>query len=364
MAGTVNKFTRRIKTFYELLYNEMSGGKIGIDKFLFRIDDVDTSSDFALDRLIQNPHGVQFRHRGEQAAIREYAAGTGTVYDVPRASEKTPITEQLRDSVIVGGEETEGFGSKEARMISQILRQHTIGHTVTRWKLALDTIRTGIFAPLGLVGNDIGLSIDFQRDAGLSLTYDFTAVGADINKALFNLYKAYRDAGGGAENICLILGDSWLSELEQDETVIEYMKTNVANITLTRDLVPPELMNTQGLYLVARYRIPGTVTPVYICGFSPDNQFIPYSGGVATDFFPEGSAIIFSTAATRYRVMRGVDVLDDSCRATRAVGEIVFDTYTEKDPVATYLRSSARYAFVPGEIDHTAVSVGTFPVES
>lgn len=365
MADTLDKFTRRVKSFYEEVSNRLMAGKIGVDQFLFNTSDIDAdSSAFALDTLVVNPHGVSFRRRGEQSIVRAYEPGIGMIYEVPRSSEKTPITEVLRDAVIAGGESTEAFSSKEARMVNQILTQHTVGHTVTRWKLAIDVIRTGKFSPTGFGGADLGLEIDYGRDASLDMTYDFTAAGATINKALRALYDGYRAMGGNPENMCMILGAKWLQYFEEDNDVIEYMKANTSNVIVMRDMIPANLLNTQGLYLAARYRIPGTLTPVNICGFSPENQFVAYKGAAEADFFPEDEAVVFSSGATRYRVIRGVDVLDDMGRAMRAAGEIVFDSYTESDPVATYMRSQARYAFVPGNVDHTARSTGAFPAES
>jgi len=51
-------------------------------------------------------------------------------------------------------------------------------------------------------------------------------------------------------------------------------------------------------------------------------------------------------------------------RAIRAAGDVVFDEYTDKDPIVTYIRSQARYALIPAVVNHTARQVGTFPVVS
>ena len=188
MADSLNKFTRATKAYYEAVYNQIMPGMIGIDQFLFGERDEDTSSDFALDELIDNPYGVAFRNRDEQSVVRPYTPGQGEIFEIPRASEKTPITEFLRDSVVVGGEETEGFGSKEARQIRNIIRQHTVGHNVTRWKTAIDVIRTGKYSPKGPGGVALGdMELDFGRDATLTVTYDFTAAGASAETAIQEL---------------------------------------------------------------------------------------------------------------------------------------------------------------------------------
>jgi len=360
MADTLDKFTRTLKRLYEEKGNMLLGGKKGIDQFLFDIDDMDESANFALDQLIVNPEAVTFRQKDEQSHIREYKAGSGTIYEVPHASEKTPISEALRDAVVAGIESTGSFSTKHAKMVQNIINQHVAAHTITRWKTAIDTIRTGIFTPLGIGGKSLGLEINFNRDASLSITYDFTEVGADINEALYELIAAYRAQGGSYDNMCIIMGRKWLKEFSTDTTVIEYMKANAANQIVMQSIMPPELFNTQGLMMMARYLVPGEIQPVYICAFEPRYKYIAYPDATAADFMPEDEAVIFSIGDDRYRVFRGVDALDGNEKAVRTVGEIVFDSFNTKDPVTELIRSQTRVAFVPGNINRTARSAGTF----
>lgn len=365
MADTLNKFTRRTKAFYEAIYNQMMPGMIGIDQFLFPQLDIDTSAQFALDELIVNPHGIAFRERGAQSAVRPYTPGQGEIFEIPRGSEKTPITETLRDSVIAGGEATEGFASKHARLLSNIIRQHTVAHNITKWKLAIDVIRTGKYSPLGLEGNAIGdMEIDFSRDASLSATYDFTAVGADVETAIQELYDAYKAKNGPVSNLCIIMGEKWLGQFEDNSDILTKMQANTANVLISQQMMPPALQNTQGLYVAGQYRIKGRAVPVYICVFRPDAQWKSYAGATATNFVPEDEALMFNIGSSRYKIIRGVDVLDESRKAMRTAGEIVFDSYDDFDPVQTWLRSQSRVAFIPGDIDHTAISTGTFPEDS
>ena len=100
MSETLDKFLRTTKKLYQRIQNEMLGNMQGIDSFLFPESDFDTAANFSLDRLIKNPHGVAFRRSDEQSAVRPFENGTGYIYEVPRTSEKTPISELLRDSVV------------------------------------------------------------------------------------------------------------------------------------------------------------------------------------------------------------------------------------------------------------------------
>jgi hypothetical protein len=357
----MENLTRQLKALYEEIVNRATAGKRGLDEFLFSSTDDDSSSAaFALDELIVSPHAVAFRKAGENSQVIPYVAGVGNVYEVPRSSAKTPITEQLRDAVIAGGEAFEAIPARERRLFGQIATQHTVGHNVTRWKLALDVIRTGKFSPLGLGGEDIGLEIDFGRSAGLDVTYDFTAVGATMDKALGALYDAYRAENGSGDELVVLMGDDWLKQFETDSNVIKRLEANTSNILLQSNMLPPELMNTYGLRLIGRYRIPGKVDPIWIVSYKPQGKFIAYKGATAAEFMPTDEAVMFALGSTRYKVRRGVDVFNDSGAVIRAIGDVVFDSYMETDAPARVLRSSTRYAFVPGNVNHTARSTGEF----
>ena len=353
-------FTRTAKEYYERISNSLRTGKQGIDKLLFSTPDIDLSAAFSLDKLVVSPHGVAFRNPGEQSAVREYLGGTGEIIEVPRTSEKTGITERMRDAVIVGNEELSSQAIQEASLVAQIIAQHQAAHYATKCKLAIDVIRTGKFSPVGMSGFDLDLEVDFSRDGDQTITYDFTEAGAGIDTALGALYDAFRDAGGSAANMVMVLGGQWLKELEDDSTVIERMQANAVNTVIEMNMIPPELQNVQDLYLIGRYRIPGKSSPVWLCTYDPEDKYTEYKGATAAAFFPSDEAICFGLNSKRYRVFRGVDVLGDSGKAERAVGDLVFDTYTEKDPVQTWLRSQTRFIYVPANVDHTAISTGTF----
>jgi hypothetical protein len=366
MIGALDLFVRTVKRYYEESGNILTGGKQGIDTFLFGTDDLDTAATFTLDRLVSNPHSVTFRHRDEESHVRPYEAGTGTIITIPHASDKTPISETLRDSVVAGIESTAGISVHDAKLMADVVRQHIGGWLAARWKLAIETIRTGIFTARGINGEDIGLDINFARLGSKSITYDFTAVGASIDQALLNLYDAYRAGGSTPSGIVIIAGLNWISAFQNDANVIERAKANTANVLVTQSLMPPSLLNTEGLYLVANYLIPGTLTPVFICGYQPQFDFVGAKGSAPVPFMPVDDAIIFSTvdSVSRFRVFRGVDAFDTGGNVIRTVGEIVFDGFKTNDPIEELIRSQSRFAFIAGNINRTAVCTGTFPAAS
>lgn len=363
MANTSNKIIATLKEYYEEINNILLGGKKGIDQFLFGTDNRSDAAEFNLDKMITAPHGISFRHKDANSVVREYTPGTGIFYDIPHASEVTPISEALRDSIIAGVNDNAGFSANKIKLLADIIKQHTVAHTVTRWKYAIDTLRTGKFSPLGMNGADIGgLEIDFSRDSSLDITFDFTATGATIDAALKNLYDAYRAKSGNLNNLCAIIGSDWQYQLEEDDDVLTRMQANAANVLTEFNINPPEFMNVQGLYFIGRYRVPGTLAAINLFGFSPQDQFTAYKGATATDFFPSDEALMFSSGDKRYRVFGGIDALSDSGKAVRVAGsEIVFDSFAKQDPVTEMLRSQTRFAFIPANINHVARSTGTFP---
>lgn len=255
-----------------------------------------------------------------------------------------------------------GFDANKAKLMADILVEHTVAHTITRWKLALDVFRTGKFSPKGIKGRDIGgLEIDFGRDSSLSTTYDFTGVGATIDLALKDLIDKYRAKGGNTANVCILMGSKWLAKLESDDDVLVRMQANTANTLIRMNLNPPEFMNVQGLNYIGEYRVPGVAFPVSILTYEQQDQFTAYVGASAVDYLPADEAIIFSSSDKRYRVFGGIDALNDAGKPVRVQGaEIVFDSFFKPDPVAEMIRSQSRYAFVPANVDHIAISTGTF----
>jgi len=366
MIGALDLFTRTAKRYYEKYGNLLEPGKQGIDTFLFSTDDMDTVANFTLDKLIVNPEAVTFRNKNEQSHVRPYVPGVGTVLPASHISEKTAIDENLRDSVVAGVESTTGFSAHETKLLSDIMTHHIVGHTVSRWKNAIDVIRTGKFTPLGIAGVDIGEEIDFSRDASLDVTYDFTVSGATIDEALFELYSAYIDINGNPDGICILCGTDWIKKFQTDSDVMERMKANTANVLVEQSINPPAFNNVQGMYQIAKYLIPGTLTPVYILGYKPRYKFIRSRGGTAEEFMPTDEALIFSMNdnISRLRVFRGVDALDAGGARIRTVGELIIDGFVENDPVTDVLRSQTRYSFIASDINETGRSTGTFPTVS
>jgi len=331
-----------------------------IASLLFPTVDEDTNAAFLLDTFVSSPYGVAYREPGSQSVVRAFEQGSGQLITPPTASEKTAIGQELKDLIISGGEPTEAFMTRFNRIVSRIQGIHTEGHNMTKFKQAIDVMRTGKFEANGVAGKDLDLDIDYNRDAANSLTYDFTDTGATFSEALKNLEVQANKQGTPKSNRVMIIGNSWANAMLEDEHMQKYMQNNPSNNLIASNMMPALLQNTQGLTVLTQYRAPNMLAPVYICTYDPDTQYVAYKGATPAPWIPDTEAIFFSLADKRYSINRGIDAFDGNGKVVRVTGDIVIDTFSNPDPIEEYLRSQSRHAFVPANINHTFKSTGTF----
>lgn len=324
---------------------------------IFNIQDDDEAAAFALDSLIQNPYAATYRAANGQAHDRKYDPGTGMILTPPSIGEKTAITQELRDKVIAGVEAVGGFNKHSMKLVENIVKQHKAAINMQKNYQAMQVFVQGKFIAPGPGGVDIGFELDYERSADQTLTADFSAVSMPV--ALKAGVDALIAKGTPNANMCVIMGSSWLADFSADTAILAYLEANVANQLLVQDMVPEFLSGIEGLYEVARYRAPGMVAPLHILAYSPAKQYVSDLGETAAPYIVATKAVFFSLNDDRYKVNRGIDALDGAGNIIRLAGDFVFDSYTEKDPVAMIQRTQTRHAFVYGNINHTAVSTGS-----
>lgn len=346
------------KQFAEQLHFQNSANQL-YNK-LFNIPDESPEAAFCLDDYTQSPFALTYRDKDGQSRTTQYNAGTGKVFDLPIASRKTPLTEKVLDAAAAGVGIAGGFGEAETVKINRIVADDVAGVNMTKNKQALDVIADGIFYAKGPAGSDLDLDIDLQRDSSNNLTYDFTAGGASITTAFIEAQTQLRSKGCPLGNMVAILGDTWLTKWMTDTTVQAYLQNTQNNQLAVSQLTPPELLDAEGLVVLGQYRGLGMLAPIWVCAYTPSTPYVSDEGQSATDFVADANCLFFSLNSTRYKVNRGVNVLDENEKRTREYGDMIIDMYTEKDPVAEYIRVSMRHALVPAKIDHTAKTVGTF----
>lgn len=331
------------------------GGGKQIYEFFFPTKDEDTSSSFSLDKLLQeNAYAACYRNSDTQSHLRKYEAGSNTMIKVPRGSEKTPIGEDLIDSVTVGFEATDGVDVQTKGKLSHIVKDHTTAWNMTFNKQSFDLFLTGNLHVRGEEADDIGLDLEYGRAVGNSIPYDFSS-GGTFSEAIIEVQNAMLDAGVPRGGQFCFLGDQWASEFSEDTEVKAWLET--------KPVIPPvpaELIGYEGLHDPQYIKLPGMKTGMWICFYSPGIPYRSKEGGATSEWIPTDDAIFGSWLDVRYDVNRGMDLLGSDGTAQRVVGDIAFDSFTLPDPVGTFARSGARKAFVPAAVNHTFTSKGTF----
>lgn len=340
-----------------ILYEEKYlKGQTQLFQAIFKEEDADTSASVLLDEYIESEYAVAYRDQNNQAHVRNYSPGSGTLYEVPVASEKTIIDEALRDAAVEGTEATSGFNTAQMRKTDKIINGHSLAHTMTKNKQAIDMLRTGVFYAKGIDAKDIGKNEDFARDAGNELLADFSSVSID---AALTAINAQLDAQGCPDgNRAVLLGQSWRTKLQSDTTVLTKMQANTANVLVEQTINPPIWNGVEGLRWLGRYLPAGSLVPLDLFGYNPGFLYKDKRGAAGEAWIPATEAVAWSFDSPTWRVYRGVDVVNGDM-IERAVGEIVFDDFVSNDPVAENLRSTTRHMFLFGNINHTVRSTGS-----
>lgn len=352
-------FTRGVrKKYFEQV--KMAGEKKQLWQFLFPNDDTDDSSTFQLDELVPEIYGVVYRERDAESNVRTYQAGKGSTYDIPRASEKTPITEKLNDAVVAGLEGNESAQTQASRLFGNIAKQHRAGFNMTKNRQALDVFVKGVFEARGKNDADLQIDLDFGRSGDLDLAYDFTAGGATWFEGAKIAQDALIAKGAPIDQMFTIQGLNWQSQFSSDEAVQKYMQNNGVNLIVETQMMPGEFKNVEGLVLLGKVRAPDMLAPIWVFAYQPGVPYKADKSAAAEPFIAPDVAIWGSLASERYTVQRGIDALDKNEKKVRESGELVIDDFTSKDPVKEFVRAQSRHAFVPGYINHTAKTTGTF----
>lgn len=359
MAGK-DIVTRTATRLYKEKHLLKMPGLRSLYDLLFRTPDVDISADFRLDRLISSPTGFSYREKSNGSVIRRFKAGTTELIKVPRASEKTPIDEELREAVAAGSEPTDSQMSNLMKNVDNILEDHVEGSEMTKLKQSIDTVRTGVFEARGVKGQDLNLDYDHERDASNDLTYDFTLGGASMTEALLNISNKMDADGVPLQDRFVFMGDLWRTRWGSDSDILEYMKANAANQLIEQRLFAERFGGIQGVYVIAHFKPLGANADLWLLSFQPGVPYVAYEGASEEPWWPTNECFFGSFTDKTFKVQRGLDYFDDGGRVQRAAGELIVDSFYDKDPINQFVRSQMRHMYVYGNINHTGKSTGTF----
>ena len=360
MADTVRTLLATMKKYFE---NPAFGGK-QIDEVFFPELDESTGTTITVDRYLKGPYAARSIVQGQPAKVRQYAAGSGTIYTPELTKEKTPVDEVLSDSVIAGLEATDDAAQHYLRLTRQIVdgpAGFRPAFKMARAKAAIDVYRTGVMSWVD--ENGTVNQFDFQREAAIGpgvLTYDFTAAPTfdSAVKAMYDALRAQNQGFPGGQ-IGLMVGSSWLKEFETDSTVIEKRKaTNVMQL-VDENMLPPSYQGCEDLTVIAKYNVDGMAKPVTIMTYEPGYLYKNGEDGTPEEFMPANAAIMFPMNTRSWRFNRGIQVKGTNDTLMRVAGDLVMDTFVDNDPPIEWFRANARFMYIPGNINHIASAVGS-----
>lgn len=332
------------------------GGKKQIREFLFPKKNEDRSSSFNLARFLGNGYACAYRNRDTQSQVRKMVPGEATYITVPQGSAKTPVSQRVVDAVHAAFQPSGNVDEQLRAKMADIVEDHVTGWNMRHNKQALDMFVNGVFTAPGEEGDDIGLDIDYLRDSGSSLAYDFTAVGASFSEALIEFQDAMIAAGVPLDNQFVFMGSDWRGKYNEDDVIKEWRKTQP-----TLPDVPEEFKGYEGLSAPKYVETEGMQTGIWVCFYQPGIPFKDSEDAADEPWIASDQMIGGSTLSVRYDVNRGMVVLPESGnRPEIVVGDIAFDYFNELDPVCTWERSNVRKALVPANVNHMFNSVGTF----
>ncbi len=351
----INMLTTTAKKYYEDL--PLQGKQI--DEVLFPTLDESMNATVKIDTYTGGPFAARAITKGAASKVRAYQAGDGFEYEPPLTKEKTAIDETLRDSVIAGIDEK----SPAARHLQQAVRQIISGpkgfisaHRMARNKAALDVYLEGKFR---VVDEDTTVKeIDYQRDSALSIN---VTAATKFDAGIASAYNQLSKKGFPGAAMTVILGANWLQKFNSDAAVLEKRKATRAIAYSNENGRPPLFEGAEGLYVIdPMYNVDGIPVPIRILTYAPPWPYMDRLAGTPADFVPADKAIVFDAGGMAFRCNRGVDVIGADGRIVREVGDMVIDSFKTDDPPVEWIRSTGRFIYVRGNINHTAVlTLGT-----
>ena len=315
-----------------------------------------TEASFQVDYYTGGPEAMLTVRPNESSRVKVFEAGSGYQYSPYISSEKTPIDAQLMEAVMAGLEPTAPYSARAAEYMNQIVsgpRGFINRNHMQRNKAAMDVLVNGTYTQINEAGT---LStLDFSRDADLTETYDFTAEGATFDAALVELIDLLEAQGTPTDNLAFIMGKSWLQKVMSESAVIT--KINAFQNSNLMQFMPEQFQGIDGLRTYGWYTPAGSLHRVQLLAYTPTWQY--NLAGTASDYIAATKAVLFNASMLAWEFNCGIPVLRNG-KNVMETGDLVFATDSQNDPPIEWVIARNRFAFVPGNINHTCVSTGTF----
>jgi hypothetical protein len=359
MQMSIQLLTRSVAKYAEEKHLEQ---KKQLHNFLFPIDDFDDSAEIFIDEYFGDAFAAATITQGDVAPVVLYQPGSQNSYTPELMKRKTPIDESLRDSAVVGLPADSPFKKILQRRVRNIVdgpMGFMPAFKMAKIKMAINLMLTGTLLTYDENGT-LKTTVDFGRTAGLTDTYNFTTSGNNMDGALLQAVVALQAQGVDDSALAVMMGSTWLSDYENDSAIIARQAFNRENETVTSNMLPPELQGCQGVRVIGRVRPAGSSVSVLVLTYTPGCSYKAYSGDTASAFLPATKMFMWSMNTPAWNFGRGIDVVNSANKIIRVSGPVVLDSYISAEPVAEFIRASARPFMAVSNIDHTYACTGTF----
>ena len=344
MAGEVLTLSRAMK----ILYEEGRVPLADIIKALFpQVKTYDTE-EIPMDRVIPKRILARYREKGGASNILAYTPGKGYFYTPPNLDESTPVDEKLAAAVIAGLEANAPAEARITKLVSEILLQHDDAMTRTIVKQVFDICINGKFQPVGKGGVAIGEPFDFERNTGNTIKKDYS--GKAIEQ-LTDAYDQYVKMHGPQGRLFAIVGSSVLSALEDDDKFRKALELQALHAGVTY------LTGENTVFAhITEMKIPGRAARFELFSFNEDYE---NEAGESVQYMNSKGLIFSSFNAPRMQLYGGVFIIDSNQKSRIMEGQMVTDSFVQKNPDAYIVRSQSRPLLVPGNVNHIVYAENT-----
>jgi hypothetical protein len=341
-----DNLTTQLKIFHE----ERPARLADFVELMFPQKRVFEAEKIPVDKLLPTGALAGYRPRGGASNILQYNPGEGFSSVPPIIGIKTPINEELATQVTVGMEANAPASRQLLQKYIYIQDQHEDSIYNTIAKQASDILVTGKFTPVDDKGNPVEDIFDYQRDASLTGSADYSGAGGSL-KQIADAYKPLKKFGIPTAGLFVMVGSDIMARLQGEEKFLALLQ--IQGLNAGKNWVSPD--NRVVGTIIKNCLMPGAGVPMAVISF---DEYYADAAGALTPFIPPKAVVVSSFNSPRFACYGGVFIAENNNGRIYA-GDIVSDRFWHKDPDELVLRSQSRPLLIPANINHTACFTST-----
>lgn len=305
-----------------------------------------------VDRFTKGRTRAFYRPLGGSANLMSFTNGTSIMYQPPAIGLKTPISEELAQSVTVGISANNSQNEHTLGKIAMIQDEQSNKIMTEIVLQACEVLRTGAFTAKTEDNQPVG-TFDFTRDSSLSFSYHVGNKGGFI--WLQEMWTKLLAKRCPSQRLVVLVGRSFMSALIKDAEFQKYVNT-INFVTTNPAQGGGAFQGSEVLSTVVNIMIPGTAVYCNLISFEATYDV----AGTETPFIPDDEAVMTSLISPRTTAFAGITIADVASGNLRTYsGEMVSDKFVQNDPDGIYIRTQSRPLLIPGNINHVCRVIGT-----